>query len=119
VDDDVAHYDGTTAVVRSEHLAATDIEFLRWRAERWIKLRHFPAAFAHSPGFVLRHGRKMLAHTFAGSTLRSMVGLESERKVFERYRAARRRERDYFRSEQAPRPDHSGPLVGKVVGSPS
>src|SRR6185503_1333355 len=77
VDEDVAHYDGTTAVVRSEHLEATEIEFLRWRAERWIKLRHFPTAFAHSPGFVLRHGRRMLAHTFTGTSVRSMLGLES------------------------------------------
>src|SRR5207249_972802 len=34
VDEDVAHYDGTTAVVRTEHVDATDVEFLRWRAER-------------------------------------------------------------------------------------
>ena len=42
-------YDGTTAVVRGEHLEAEEIEFLRWRAERWMKLRHFPKAFRHSP----------------------------------------------------------------------
>src|SRR5207248_11168480 len=39
-------YDGTTAVVRTEHLSADEVEFLRWRAERWMKLRHMPAAFA-------------------------------------------------------------------------
>jgi hypothetical protein len=94
VDQDVAHYDGTTAVVRTAHVAAGDIEFLRWRAERWMKMRHFPAAFAHSPLFVLRHGARMLTHTFAGSSLRSMVGLESERAVFTRYRAKRQRARD-------------------------
>ena len=99
VDEDVAHYDGTTAVVRSEHLAAFEIEFLRWRAERWIKMRHFPAAFAHSPGFVLRHGLQMLAHTFTGSSIRSMLGLESEHDVFERYRASRRKEREYVRAD--------------------
>src|SRR6266478_880010 len=44
VDEDVSHYDGTTAVVRTEHLKADEIEFARWRAERWMKLRHFPAA---------------------------------------------------------------------------
>jgi radical SAM superfamily enzyme YgiQ (UPF0313 family) len=33
VDEEVDHYDGTTAVVRTEHVGATDIEFLRWRAE--------------------------------------------------------------------------------------
>ena len=76
VDEDVAHYDGTTAVVRTRARAGRGVEFLRWRAERWMKLRHMPAACRHSPGFVLRHGRAMLAHTFAGTTLRSMLGLE-------------------------------------------
>ena len=55
VDQDVSHYDGTTAVVRSEHLSADDIEFLRWRADRWMKVGHMPAALAHSPLFVLRN----------------------------------------------------------------
>jgi hypothetical protein len=32
--DRLQEYDGTTAVVRSEHLPAEEIEFLRWRAER-------------------------------------------------------------------------------------
>jgi radical SAM superfamily enzyme YgiQ (UPF0313 family) len=95
VDEDVSHYDGTTAVVRSEHLSALDIEFLRWRSDRWMKLRHMPAAFAHSPLFVLRHAVGMLTHTFTGTGLRSMLGLESEQAVFRRYRAARRREREY------------------------
>jgi len=93
VDEDVAHYDGTTAVVRSERLGAEEIEFLRWRAERWIKMKHMPAAFAHSPGFVLRHGLKMLAHTFAGTSMKSILGLENERTVFERYRQQRRQQR--------------------------
>jgi len=96
VDEDVAHYDGTTAVVRTEHVPAAEIEFLRWRAERWMKMRHFPAALAHSPGFVLRHGVQMLAHTFAGTSVRSMLGLESDRAVFQRYQECRRRERDYL-----------------------
>jgi radical SAM superfamily enzyme YgiQ (UPF0313 family) len=89
-------YHGTTAVVRTEHLPPDDIEFLRWRSERWIKLRHFPAALAHSPAWVVRHAREMLGHTFAGSTWRSALGLESDRAVFERYRAARRAEREYL-----------------------
>jgi radical SAM superfamily enzyme YgiQ (UPF0313 family) len=100
VDEDVSHYDGTTAVVRSEHLAADDIEFLRWRAERWMKVRHFPAALAHSPWFVLRNGARMIAHTFAGTTLRSMFGLENERVVFDRFRRRRRSEREYVQVEQ-------------------
>jgi anaerobic magnesium-protoporphyrin IX monomethyl ester cyclase len=96
VDEDVSHYDGTTAVVRSEHVQADEIEFLRWRAERWMKVRHMPAAFAHSPGFVLRHSVKMLAHTFAGTTLKSLLGLESDRTVFTRYRQLRRLQRAYI-----------------------
>jgi len=95
VDEDVCHYDGTTAVVRSQHLSALDIEFLRWRAERWMKVRHLPAVFAHSSMFVLRHAHKMLAHTFTGTTMRSVLGLEPEQAVFERFRSARRKERDY------------------------
>jgi len=108
VDEDVSHYDGTTAVVRSEHLTADDIEFLRWRADRWMKVRHMPAALAHSPWFVLRNAPRMLAHTFAGTTLRSLVGLDDERAVFERYRAQRRRERDAYR---LPLADEARPLA--------
>ena len=52
-------YDGTTAVVRTEHVPAEEVEFLRWRAERWMKARHFPVALAHDPGFVLRHAARM------------------------------------------------------------
>ncbi len=89
-------YDGTTAVVRSEHLEAEEIEFLRWRAERWMKVRHFPAAALHAPGFVMRHGLAMLRHTFRGSTWRSALGLESQRAVFARYRARRAAERQYL-----------------------
>ena len=102
IDEDVAHYNGTTAVVRTEHVPAEDVEFLRWRAERWIKLRHMPAACRHSPGFVLRHGREMLAHTFTGSTLRSALGLESERAVFKRFRERRRRENEVATAVELP-----------------
>jgi len=95
VDDDMSHYDGTTAVVRTKHVPAAEVEFLRWRAERWMKLKHLPAAFLHSPSFVLRHAPAMTAHTFAGTSLRSMLGLERPQVVFERYRQMRRRERAY------------------------
>jgi radical SAM superfamily enzyme YgiQ (UPF0313 family) len=93
VNERVEEYDGTTAVVRGEHLEAEDIEYLRWRAERWMKLRHLPAALVHSPWFGVRHGMKMLRHTFRGSTLTSLLGLESDRRAFERYRTIRRAER--------------------------
>ena len=29
---------------------------MRWKAERWMKVRHMPAAFRHDPRFVLRNG---------------------------------------------------------------
>ncbi len=99
VDDDVSHYDGTTAVVRTERMDASEVEFLRWREERWMKLRHMPAALRHSPWFVLRHWPGMLAHTFAGSSVRSALGLEDARTVFERYRRRRRDERLRYVSE--------------------
>ncbi len=92
-------YDGTTAVVRSQHLSAEEIEFLRWQAERWMKLKHFPRALAHNPGFVLQHAPQMLAHTFRGSTIRSLLGLENTRQVFERYREMRKAERCYLEEE--------------------
>jgi radical SAM superfamily enzyme YgiQ (UPF0313 family) len=99
VSDAVEEYDGTTAVVRTEQLDAEEIEFLRWRAERWMKVRHLPAALAHDPWFVATHAIRMLGHTFRGSTWRSWLGLEHARDAFRRYKAIRRAERRYFRDE--------------------
>ena len=96
INERVEEYDGTTAVVRSEKLPAEEIEFLRWRAERWMKLSHFPIVLVRNPGFVLKHGMKMLLHTFRGCTWRTLLGLEDERKAFERYRAIRKQERAYM-----------------------
>ena len=95
IDDRPEDYDGTTAVVRTDHLTAEEIEFLRWRAERWMKLRHLPSVFIHNPLFISRHGAKILAHMFRGVTLKTLFGLENERKAFERYRAIRQAERIY------------------------
>lgn len=92
----IDQYDGTTAVMRSRHLSTDDIEFLRWRAERWMKVRHMATAWRHDPAFVLRHGRRMLAHTFRGTTWRTWCGLEQERAAFERYQRLRAREREYL-----------------------
>ena len=108
----VEEYDGTTAVVRTDALETDTIEFLRWRAERWMKVRHLPAVIAHDPGFVLRHGPRMLAHTFRGSTWRTWLGLESARAAFDRYRAIRRRERQFFPDEPP------APVAGRIAASP-
>jgi len=82
--------------VRTEHVAAGEIEFVRWKAERWMKLRHMPKAFLHDPWFITRNGPQMFAHTFRGSTIRSILGLEDKRKTFARYQSIRRKERDYL-----------------------
>jgi hypothetical protein len=50
---------------------------------------------AHSPLFMLRNAPKMFAHTFRGSTIRSFLGLEHERKTFQRFKAIRHAERAY------------------------
>jgi anaerobic magnesium-protoporphyrin IX monomethyl ester cyclase len=89
-------YDGTTAVVKTEQLAPDEIEFLRWRAERWMKVRHVPSVIRRHPGFVLKHWHKMLAHTFRGSTWRTIVGWEDERDAFVRYKTIRASERSYL-----------------------
>ena len=99
VNDRVEEYDGTTAVVRTAHLEAEEVEFLRWQAERWMKMRHLPYVLRHYGGFVLRHMPAMCAHTFRGSTLRSALGLESEREVFRRYKRLRAGEREYIPSD--------------------
>ncbi len=88
-------YDGTTAVVRTEHMSAEDVEFMRWKAERWMKTRHIPRAMLHNPWFMLRAWPRILAHTFRGSSIKSMIGLEDQRRVFERFRDIRKIERVY------------------------
>ncbi|MBV8673928.1 MAG: B12-binding domain-containing radical SAM protein [Acidobacteriaceae bacterium] len=88
-------YDGTTPIVRNENLSLNEIEFLRWKAERGMKTKHIPAVFRHDPWFVLRNAPKMAAHTYRGSTLRTFLGLESEREAFARYKQIRRQEREY------------------------
>jgi len=89
-------YDGTTAVVATQHLEPEEIEYERWRMERWMKVAHIPAVIRQEPWFVLRNWPKMLAHTFRGSSLWSMLGLESEKKAFARYKAIRAAERAYL-----------------------
>ena len=102
VNDRVEEYDGTTAVVKTEHLEADEVEFLRWRAERWMKVRHLPSVLRHYPRFVLRNAPRMCRHTFRGSTWRSLLGLQDEREVFRRYKEIRSAEREYVTSPLPP-----------------
>ena len=96
VNDHVEEYDGTTAVVRTQEVSPTQIEFMRWRAERWIKLRHMPVVLMHNPWFVSRHAFKMFRHTFRGCSFKTLIGLEDEHRAFERYRSLRTQERLYI-----------------------
>ena len=96
VNEKLEEYDGTTAVVRTKHVSAEEVEYMRWRAERGMKSRHMPAALMRSPLFILRNAHRMFAHTYRGSTIRSMLGLEDQRKAFARYRAIRAAERMYL-----------------------
>jgi radical SAM superfamily enzyme YgiQ (UPF0313 family) len=96
VSERVEEYDGTTAVVRTQHLPAEEVEYMRWKAERGMKSRHLPVAFRRNPLFVLRNGPKMFAHAYRGSTIKSMLGLEDQRKAFARFRAIRAAERVYL-----------------------
>ena len=95
INQQLEEYDGTTAVVRTEHLSAEEVEFMRWKAERWMKVRHIPAVLRHDFWYVVKHAPQMLAHTFRGSSVRSVLGLESSRKSFQRYKAIRQQEREY------------------------
>jgi hypothetical protein len=67
-------------------------------------VRHMPAAVRHSPLFVLRHARRMFAHTFRGCTWRTWLGLEHERRAFGRYKALRAAEREYLDDVVSERP---------------
>ena len=96
INERLEEYDGTTAVVKTEHVSAEEAEYMRWKAERWMKVRHMPAAFRHNPLFVLRNARIMLSHTFRGSRFRTFLGLEDEREAFKRYREIRKAERAYI-----------------------
>ena len=96
INENVEEYDGTTAVVRTEHLSAEEIEFMRWREDRWMKVRHMPVALAHDPLFIIKTARRMFSHTFRGVTLKTILGLEAEREAFHRYRRIRKLERQYL-----------------------
>src|SRR5215472_5364116 len=96
INEHLEDYDGTTAVVRTEHVPAEEVEFLRWRAERWMKVRHMGAAVLHDPWFIISHAPGMLAHTFRGCSVRSTLGFEDEHNAFKRYKAIRHEERKYL-----------------------
>ena len=96
VNDRVEEYDGTTAVVRSEHLSAEEIEFLRWRAERWMKLQPFLARARAQPG-LRAASRRRDARPYLPRQLAAIVPRpRDERAAFARYRAIRRVEREYL-----------------------
>jgi radical SAM superfamily enzyme YgiQ (UPF0313 family) len=96
VNENLEEYDGTTAVVKTEHVNAEEIEFLRWRAERWMKVRHLPAALAFNPVSCSVRARGCWRTPSAGAAWDLLLGGRAERAAFERYRAIRRAEREYL-----------------------
>jgi radical SAM superfamily enzyme YgiQ (UPF0313 family) len=92
----VEEYDGTTSVLRTKHLNGEEVEFMRWKAERWMKMRHFPVVLGHDPLFVLQNGARMISHVFRGCNWKTFLGLEDEHAAFQRYRAIRQSERCYI-----------------------
>ena len=82
-------------MTRSAYLEPDEIEFMRWKAERWMKVRYMPTAFRHDPLFLLRNGPKLLAHTFREARGDRFAG-SSRRARFARYRAIRAEERKYL-----------------------
>jgi hypothetical protein len=68
----------------------------RHPADALIIVTHRVAAvLRRRPGFVPWNAPTLFAHTFRGSTWRSVVGLESARDTFARYKAIRTREREF------------------------
>jgi len=96
INERLEEYDGTTAVVKTAHVSAEEAEYMRWQADRWMKLRHMPVALRHDPWFVLKHAPKMFAHTFRGATLKTYLGLEDDHAAFARFKALRKAERAYL-----------------------
>jgi anaerobic magnesium-protoporphyrin IX monomethyl ester cyclase len=93
--DRLEDYDGTTSVVPCENLSGEEIEFMRWKAERWIKARHWLTLFKHDPLFMVRNIKRIADFNFRGSTVKTFLGLEDERRAFARYRGMRAAERSY------------------------
>jgi radical SAM superfamily enzyme YgiQ (UPF0313 family) len=96
INERLEEYDGTTAVVKTAHVSAEEAEYMRWKADRWMKLRHMPVALRHDPWFVVKHAHKMLSHTFRGATLKTFLGLEDDRAAFARFKELRKAEREYL-----------------------
>jgi radical SAM superfamily enzyme YgiQ (UPF0313 family) len=92
----VEEYDGTTAVVTNPGMDPEEMEFRRWRVERWIKFRHMPKALRANPRWVIRNAPEMFNHTFRGCSWKTFLGLESSRVAHQRYREIRAKERTYL-----------------------
>jgi hypothetical protein len=93
--DDNLTLNGTTSVVACENLSGDEIEYLRWKAERWIKARHWVELVKHGPIFMARNIEPIFDFKFRGSTLKTFLRLEDDRRAFERNRGIQAAERTY------------------------
>jgi radical SAM superfamily enzyme YgiQ (UPF0313 family) len=92
----VEEYDGTTAVVACQKVSKSELEFMRWETERWIKLRHGWVTLGLDTRFTLKHGWQLLTHIFRGETLKSLLGIEGRHRAFQRYCMIRKAERRFL-----------------------
>jgi radical SAM superfamily enzyme YgiQ (UPF0313 family) len=95
VNPNLEEYDGTTAVVANENLPLEEIEYMRWRAERPIKINHGWTLLWHDPRYFLEMGNRVIRYIYRGESWLSLFGLASKRDAFQRYRRIRKRERQY------------------------
>ena len=76
-----------------------------------MKVRHLPEVLRRYPGFVLRNGPRMLAHTFRGTTWRSVARAGERAPGLPRYKARRAAERDYVPESAIPPAVNRSPLA--------
>ena len=74
INEQLEDYDGTTAVVKTEHVSAEEAEYMRWKAERWMKVRAHARRVCAQSAVCAAERAKMFAHTFRGATLKTFLG---------------------------------------------
>src|SRR2546423_8168006 len=63
INERLEEYDGTTAVVRTEHVSAEEAEYMRWKATPWWNLGDFQLAWRPDPWFAFNTAPKWLSLT--------------------------------------------------------
>ena len=56
----------------------------------------FTRSYTTTVGFTLKHGWQTFTHIFRGETIKSLLGIESRHRAFERYCVKQKAERRYL-----------------------